>query len=61
VFAKARAAVAIRLKACSFDWHIDRTAWAVIVEALNREAERLGVTWRALIKLWIADRLGKAA
>lgn len=34
-----------------------------VVEALDREAERLGlgVTRQALVKLWIAERLGKAA
>jgi len=32
-----------------------------VVEALDREARRLGVTRQALVKLWIADRLGRAA
>jgi hypothetical protein len=31
------------------------------VEALDREARRLGVTRQALVKLWIAERLEKAA
>ena len=32
-------------------------AW--VVEALDREAGRLGVTRQALVGLWIAERLGK--
>lgn len=39
--------------------NVDFPTW--VVQALDREAERLGVTRQALIKLWIADRLGKAA
>ena len=38
--------------------NIDFPAW--VVEALDREARRLGVTRQALVKLWIAERLGKA-
>src|SRR5208337_717580 len=38
---------------------VDFPGW--IVEALDREAERLGVTRDALIKLWIAERLDSAA
>jgi hypothetical protein len=34
-------------------------AW--VVEALDRESRRLGVTRQALVKLWIAERLEKAA
>jgi hypothetical protein len=34
---------------------------ARVVEALDREARRLGVTRQALIKLWIAERLERAA
>ncbi len=34
-------------------------AW--VVEALDKEARRLGVTWQALVKLWIAERLERAA
>jgi hypothetical protein len=30
-------------------------------EALDREARRLGVPWQALVKLWIAERLERAA
>jgi hypothetical protein len=39
--------------------NVDFPAW--VVEALDREARRLGVTRQALVKLWIAERLGKAA
>ena len=39
--------------------NIDFPAW--VVEALDREARRLGVTRQALVKLWIAERLEKAA
>ena len=39
--------------------NVDFPAW--VVQALDREAARLGVTRQALVKLWIAERLGKAA
>lgn len=39
--------------------NVDFPTW--VVEGLDREAERLGVTRQALIKLWIAERLDKAA
>jgi hypothetical protein len=39
--------------------NVDFPNW--VVEALDREAQRLGVTRQALVKLWIAERLGKAA
>ncbi len=39
--------------------NVDFPTW--VVAALDREAERLGVTRQSLIKLWIADRLEKAA
>jgi hypothetical protein len=39
--------------------NVDFPSW--IVEALDQQADRLGVTRQALIKLWIAERLGKAA
>ena len=39
--------------------NVDFPAW--VVEALDREARRLGVTRQALVKLWIAERLEKAA
>ena len=39
--------------------NVDFPSW--VVEALDREARRLGVTRQALVKLWIAARLGRAA
>jgi hypothetical protein len=39
--------------------NVDFPSW--VVEALDREAERLGVTRQALVKLWISERLCKAA
>ena len=39
--------------------NVDFPAW--VVDALDRQADRLGVTRQALIKLWIAERLEKAA
>jgi hypothetical protein len=36
--------------------HVDFPCW--MVERLDAEAGRLGVTRQALIKLWIAERLG---
>lgn len=36
--------------------NVDFPAW--VVEGLDRQAQRLGVTRQALIKLWIAERLG---
>ena len=39
--------------------NVDFPSW--VVEALDREAGRLGVTRQALIKMWIAERLEKAA
>jgi hypothetical protein len=36
--------------------NVDFPAW--VVEGLDRQAERLGVTRQAIIKLWIAERLG---
>lgn len=35
--------------------NVDFPAW--VVTGLDREADRLGVTRQALIKIWIADRL----
>ena len=32
-----------------------------MVDSLDREARRLGVTRQSLIKLWLADRLGQKA
>ena len=39
--------------------NVDFPAW--VVEALDREARRLGVTRQALVKLWIAERLERTA
>lgn len=39
--------------------NVDFPQW--VVDALDREAQRLGITRQALIKVWIADRLKKAA
>ena len=39
--------------------NVDFPAW--MVDSLDREARRLGVTRQSLIKLWLADRLGQAA
>ena len=39
--------------------NVDFPLW--VVEALDREARCLGVSRQALVKLWIAERLGKAA
>lgn len=35
--------------------NVDFPAW--MIEALDREAKRLGITRQALIKVWIAERL----
>jgi hypothetical protein len=32
-----------------------------MVESLNKEADRLGVTRQSLIKMWIAERLERVA
>jgi hypothetical protein len=37
--------------------NVDFPAW--MVDSLDREARRLGVTRQSLIKLWLADRLSK--
>ena len=39
--------------------NVDFPAW--VAEALDREARRPGVTRQALVKLWIAERLERAA
>ncbi len=39
--------------------NVDFPAW--VVDALDREARRLGVTRQALVKLWVAERLERAA
>ena len=38
--------------------NVDFPSW--VVDALDREAERLGITRQALVKLWIAERLDRA-
>ena len=37
--------------------NVDFPGW--VVDALDREAEHLGVTRQALLKMWIAERLEK--
>ena len=37
--------------------NVDFPAW--VVESLDSQAHQLGVTRQALIKLWIAERLGR--
>jgi hypothetical protein len=37
--------------------NVDFPAW--MVDSLDREARRMGVTRQSLIKLWLADKLGK--
>jgi hypothetical protein len=39
--------------------NVDFPGW--MVEALDREASRLGVTRQSIIKVWIADRLERKA
>lgn len=39
--------------------NVDFPAW--MVESLDREARRLGVTRQSVIKLWIAERLDRKA
>lgn len=39
--------------------NVDFPRW--MVESLDREAERLGVTRQSLIKVWIAERLEQVA
>jgi hypothetical protein len=36
--------------------NVDFPTW--VVEGLDRQAQRLGITRQTLIKLWIAERLG---
>jgi hypothetical protein len=38
---------------------IDAPGW--MVERLDREARRLGITRQSLIKVWLAERLEKVA
>jgi hypothetical protein len=37
--------------------NVDFPSW--MVESLDREAKRLGVTRQSVIKVWIAERLGQ--
>jgi hypothetical protein len=39
--------------------NVDFPVW--MIESLDREADRLGVTRQAIIKVWIAERLAVAA
>lgn len=39
--------------------NIDFPIW--VVEGLDRQAKRLGITRQALVKVWIAEKLGDAA
>jgi len=39
--------------------NVDFPVW--MVESLDREAHRLGVTRQSIIKVWIAERLEKAS
>jgi hypothetical protein len=38
--------------------NVDFPAW--VIESLDREARRLGVTRQSIIKVWIAERLQEA-
>jgi hypothetical protein len=39
--------------------NVDFPSW--MVDSLDREARRMGVTRQSLIKLWLADKLGHTA
>jgi len=39
--------------------NVDFPIW--MVESLDREAKRLGVTRQSVIKVWVAERLGQKA
>jgi hypothetical protein len=39
--------------------NVDFPAW--MIEALDREAKRLGVTRQSIIKVWLAERLEKCS
>ncbi len=39
--------------------NVDFPVW--MIESLDREAQRLGVTRQSIIKVWIAERLEKAS
>jgi hypothetical protein len=38
--------------------NVDFPSW--MVQSIDREANRLGVTRQSLIKMWLADRLGQS-
>jgi len=38
--------------------NVDFPTW--VVDGLDQQAQKLGVTRQALIKIWIAERLGKS-
>jgi hypothetical protein len=50
---------AVRLGQASRRVNVDFPAW--MVELLDREANRLGVTRQSIIKVWIAERLERKA
>ena len=39
--------------------NVDFPGW--VIDALDKEAKRLGVSRQALLKIWIAERIEKAA
>jgi hypothetical protein len=39
--------------------NVDFPAW--MIESLDREADRLGVTRQSIIKIWLAERLERSA
>jgi len=39
--------------------NVDFATW--IIESLDREASRLGVTRQSIIKVWLVERLGQSA
>jgi hypothetical protein len=39
--------------------NVDFPSW--VIEALDKEAKRLGVSRQSLIKLWVAERIERAA
>lgn len=39
--------------------NVDFPVW--MIEALDREANRIGVTRQSIIKVWVADRLERSA
>ena len=49
-------AKAVRVNNTTKRVNVDFPAW--VVDGLDQQAQRLGVTCQSLIKLWIAERLG---